>query len=162
MRLDGDITTAAIDPGRDITGGDPFTIGVAITRATDLYEGYEWLVNFPEGIAFAGNFQNLAPNVFTVCATPTSVGLPNEIYGGCITPGPATNYVGAAGAFDFRCIANGSFLVQLTDRFQATGPFSSGLLDEKAQPLPTHTVGLTVNCSGVGSTGSTVTPVQTP
>src|SRR5205085_11091409 len=110
------------------------------------FAAYEWDLVLDGPITFVGSTPD-KPAGLTICSTPTTAGVPNEYYAGCLTTGGEINYIGRTDVVTLQCSGAGSGQLRLKKQSEG-GPFGTDLLNAQAQPV-TGDVGpaIQVTCS---------------
>lgn len=173
MALDA-VAGGAVQNALSMNGTDAFSVGIHVTQVGAPYQGYISQIEYPTiGLSFVEGsvVQNTAGTGLSTCSTPTLGGgvvspaggttLGNDA--GCISfePGSSTTFTGQVTTLSLRCAADGVWLVLLLD-VQQDFAFGSTLSDANGAVIDTGTTGMTITCSGTGTTApNTATPTNT-
>lgn len=164
-----------VDTARTVNGPPtPFSVGIQITAAAQVYGGYQWEIQFPSaGLGFINLSTVESVPLFTACASPTdntvNAGSPigyTVIGGGagCVDLfGASTQpFIGASTTFNMQCLADGAFAILLLSSSQDPSGFGSDILDRFGTGVQAVTTNATITCTDTGVTLPTSTPSPTP
>lgn len=165
--LDDDLDTAGVQSSRTVTGNGGFSIGMVFTVVTTPYHAYQWELVFPtSGLAVDAVSENSAATGLSDCHPPSYEfdATQTSLKGGACSfthPGPTTSYVGLATTIFMRCLADGTYQVQLPNWDFYVNQWGTTLLDSTGGALNTTAQGATVTCANVGEP-ATPTPTVGP
>lgn len=166
MALDTDLTSSGVQASRTITGNGQFSIGIFVTVDATPYRFYQWELRFPTaGLGLDGMAENTAGTGLTDCNPSGTSFVPpdqTDLYGascGLTQSGATTSYTGLVTTIFMRCLADGTYDVQLPEYNRTSAEFGTSLLDTFGYGIDTGTNGATITCVNVGAPAS---PTPTP
>lgn len=162
MALDAGPQTDGVQVVTDVSGSDPFTVSIAITKVGDVpYYGYQWEVSFPtRGLGYLGHIvENVEGTGLPACGLPqvqpASTTTTRVLGGGCAggSRGVTSTFQGEFTRFQMQCLDNGSFEISLVgvvdDPYFGTSVYPSRRQESDPEVLLTSTSDVTIQCSGI-------------
>jgi len=150
-----------VDGNFTIATADPFDVEIDITAGGEVYQGYQFMLQWDPAILSYVDSAPLMPAGLDLCAEPSVVSA--MVLVGCLNASGPVSFEGAVHAVTFRCLAVGSSTLHL--KTQAEDPiYGSATLGDTGL-MPTSLTDATVTCQTGGPPpppSPTIPPAPSP